>query len=90
MLPAEIKFRLAIAEPQPYTQAAIATECRVANSMVWDVIHGNRRNDRVALRIAEILLRKPADIWPKVYGPTAKRRPLRNRAIPLNQIAVAG
>lgn len=86
MLPAEIKFRLAIAEPKHYTQAAIALECEVANSMVWDVIHANRRNDRVANRIAVILKSTPAQLWPQVYGPNAKQR---RQPAPMQQVVDA-
>jgi hypothetical protein len=82
MRPVDIKYALATAEPEPFTQTEVAISCGVSKSMVYDVIHSNRRNQRVANRIAVITGLPLAELWPQWYGPEAQRRRARNRPSP--------
>lgn len=73
MRPVDIKYALATAVPRPVTQTEVALACGVVKSMVYDVIHGNRRNQRVEHRIVCITGKAPAELWPQWYGPAASR-----------------
>lgn len=79
MHPAQIKAALAMASP-PASQKEVALQCGVSPSLVYDVIHGNRRSTRVANRIAVITRLPLAELWPQWFGPNARRR---RRPVPI-------
>lgn len=74
MRPVDIKYLLATADPKPLTQTEVALSCGVVKSMVYDVIHGNRRNQRVENRIACITRKPLFELWPQWYAPGAQSR----------------
>jgi len=67
------------------TQADIARACEVSGPMVHDVIHGNRRSQKVENRIAAASGFAPAELWPTWYD--AKTNQRRRRAVSTAQVS---
>jgi lambda repressor-like predicted transcriptional regulator len=65
MHPAEIKAALEIAG---YSQADLARELEINRSLVSAVVAGHSRSKKVEDRIAEIIRRPAAEIWPQWHG----------------------
>lgn len=70
MHPEEIKAALRI---KGVTLAALADTLQVSRSMVSHVINGNAKSDRIAQRIAQILGKPAATIWPARNKPSLRR-----------------
>lgn len=71
MHPALIQAALKI---RGITQADVARQCGVTPTVVYDVIHGNRRCKKVELRIAAATQLPLAELWPHSHGPNAQPR----------------
>lgn len=65
MHPEDIK---AILRKRGSTLAAIAADLHVSPSAVSHVVAGRAESARVARRIADVIGREPAAIWPGKYG----------------------
>jgi len=76
MHPAEIQAALKMRD---YSQTELAAEVvgrsgkRVTPTSVYQVIQGRARSKSIELRIAAIINKPLAEIWPQWYGPTASR-----------------
>lgn len=76
MHPAMIQAELKI---QGLTQRDISKQIGgVSDSAVHLVIQGRGRSKRIETRIAAVIGKPLADIWPQWYGPKAKRRRVRS------------
>jgi lambda repressor-like predicted transcriptional regulator len=69
MHPEEIKAAIRMKGTTP---TAIAEELRVSRSMVSHVINGNAKSARIQARIAQIIGKTTAAIWPPLK-PTLRR-----------------
>jgi len=81
MHPAQVQAELKM---RGYTQAEVAAEIGsngVTPTSVYQVIQGRSRSKRIELRIAAIVDRPLAEIWPQWYGPRAHARRIDRRAI---------
>lgn len=65
MHPAEIKAALEIAG---FSQAKLARELEINRSAVSAVVAGYGRSKQIEDRIADIIRRPPAEIWPQWHG----------------------
>jgi putative transcriptional regulator len=77
MHPELIKAHLRIGGTTP---AALATELGVSPMTVSQVIHGNGSSRRIAERIAQVLGKSVAEIWPQRYGANGKAGLVRRTA----------
>lgn len=71
MHPEEIKAALRM---QGITPAALADDMGVANSSVSQVISGRATSARISARIAKIIGKPVAEIWPPKNNPLVRRR----------------
>lgn len=82
MHPAQIKAAI---QMRGYTQAQIATECRVEANTVSAVVHGRSRSRRIEQRIAAVTGLPLPMLWPAWHDPQAQRA----RRRPMSATAVA-